>query len=491
MCHSWIWSVMVGLSPSIDATMHYRSELIRGLAVRQTSLMLTFDPDASRCANGRLWLSPPFPPPPFRATGSAMPSPAAASPLARTRSPLGPREFVAMMALMMALNALAIDAMLPGLPAIASALGAPDANAQQHIITYYFIGLGVGSLVHGPLADRFGRRSVILWSLAGYVVSALVSGLSSNWEMLLAMRVLHGLFGAAMGVVATAVVRDRTSGDEMARLMSMIFLIFMVVPIVAPTVGQAVLWVAPWRWIFLLLAGMGTAMAIWVWVRLPETMDPADAQPIVPRVLARNWAMVATHRQAFAYMLGSSIAVGANFGFLNSSQQIISGTFGRADIFSYAFASVAAGIAVANYSNARLVLRFGARRVSQSALIAFIACSVLQWLLAESGESLWVFLAVVCVNMGMIGFIGANFSSIAMEPFGHIAGTASSFQNATRTLISALIGGFIGQMYDGSTLPLAVGYLVCGVVALGIVLWGEQGRLFTRPNPPHRPVPRS
>lgn len=394
-----------------------------------------------------------------------------------------------MMALMMALNALAIDAMLPALPEIAGALGAPDANAQQLIITFYFIGLGAGSLVHGPLADRFGRRSVILWSLAGYVLTALLSGFAWGWEVLLAMRLLHGLFGAAMGVVATAVVRDRTSGDEMARLMSMIFLIFMVVPIVAPTVGQAVLWVAPWRWIFLLLGLMGSGMAAWVWWRLPETLNPADAQPIRVGSLARNWGAVATHRQSIAYMLGSSIAVGANFGFLNSSQQIISGTFGRADIFTYAFASVAAGIAVANYSNARLVLRFGARRVSQTALLAFIACSIVQWWLAESGETLAVFLIVVGINMGMIGFIGANFSSIAMEPFGHIAGTASSFQNAARTLISALIGGVIGQMYDGTTLPLALGYLLCGVLALGFVLWGEKGRLFTRPNPPRMPTP--
>ena len=417
-----------------------------------------------------------------------MPSPATAS-SPRIRKPLGSREFVTMMALMMALNALAIDAMLPALPQIAAALGAPDANAQQLIITYFFIGLGVGSLIHGPLADRFGRRAVILWALAGYVLSALLSGLSLSWEMLLAMRVLHGLFGAAMGVVATAVVRDRTSGDEMARLMSMIFLIFMVVPIVAPTVGQAVLWVAPWRWIFLLLGLMGSGMAAWVWWRLPETLNPADAQPIRVGSLARNWGAVATHRSAMAYMLGSSFAVGANFGFLNSSQQIISETFGRADIFTYAFASVAAGMAVANYSNARLVLRFGARRVSQTALLAFIASSVAQWLLAETGETLTVFLIVVGINMAMIGFIGANFSSIAMEPFGPIAGTASSFQNAARTLISALIGGVIGQMYDGTTLPLAQGYLLCGVVALLLVLWGEKGRLFTRPNPPKRPVP--
>ncbi len=425
-------------------------------------------------------MSSPIDPPPETATAASTPG----------RTPLPQREFVAMMALMMALNALAIDAMLPALPAIAEALGAPGANDQQLVISLYFIGLGIGSLVHGPLADRFGRRKVVLWALAGYIVSALIAGLSVNWPMMLAMRVTHGLFGAAMGVVATAIVRDRTSGDEMARLMSMIFLVFMVVPIVAPTVGQAVLWVAEWRWIFLLLAAMGAAMAAWVYVRLPETLDPADAAPIQPGPLARSWAKIATHRQAMAYMLGSAIAMGANFGFLNSSQQIIAGTFGRADIFSYAFACVAAGIAVANYSNARLVLRFGARRVAQAALIAFIFLSSAQWWMSDSGETLVGFLIVLTLTMSMIGFIGANFSSIAMEPFGHVAGSASSFQNAARTLISAVIGGAIGAAYDGSTLPLAQGYLVCGVLALGFVLWGEHGKLFTRPNPPRRPIPR-
>jgi MFS transporter, DHA1 family, multidrug resistance protein len=414
-------------------------------------------------------------------------APAADAPL---RPPLPQREFVTMMALMMALNALAIDAMLPALPEIARELGAPRPNDQQAIISLYFIGLGLGSLIHGPLADRFGRRQVILWSLAGYVVSALVAGLSWDWPMMLGLRFLHGLCGAAMGVVVTAIVRDRTSGDEMARLMSMIFLIFMVVPIVAPTVGQAVLWVADWRWIFLLLAAMGLLMAAWVFIRLPETLDPADALPISPRVLAQSWRQVAGHRQAMAYMFGSSIAIGANFGFLNSSQQIISEAFGRADIFSYAFACVAAGIAVANYSNARLVLRFGARRVSQTALFGFILLSGVQWLLADTGETLAVFLVVLTLNMSMIGFIGANFSSIAMEPFGHIAGSASSFQNAVRTLVSAVIGAAIGGAYDGTTLPLAKGYLVCGVVALAFVVWGERGKLFTRPNPPRRPIPR-
>jgi DHA1 family bicyclomycin/chloramphenicol resistance-like MFS transporter len=234
---------------------------------------------------------------------------------------------------------------------------------------------------------------------------------------------------------------------------------------------------------------MGTAMAVWVWYRLPETLDPADALPIRPSVLARTWGGILAHRQAMAYMIGSSLAVGANFGFLNSSQQIIGGTFGRVDIFPVAFAAVAAGMAASNYFNSRLVVRFGARRLSQAALLAFIFFSGLQWMLAGEGETLWMFLIVVGLNLSMIGFIGANFSSIAMEPFGHVAGTASSFQNAARTLISAVIGGVIGHFYDGTTVPLAVGYMICGTIALLIVLWGEEGKLFTRPNAPQKPKP--
>lgn len=401
------------------------------------------------------------------------------------------REMVAMMAALMALNALAIDAMLPALPAIGASLDVGASNDRQFIISVYLIGLGLGSLLHGPLADRFGRRPVVLCALAGYVVSALVAGLAPTFPLLLAMRLCHGLFGAAMGVVAMAIVRDRSSGDEMARLMSMIFIVFMAVPVIAPTVGQAVLTFASWRWIFLLLAAMGTIMAIWVWHRLPETLDPSDKTPIHVGSLARTWGRIATHRSAGGYVLASGIATGAMFGFLNSSQQIFDKVFGKADIFPIAFACVAGTMAVANFSNSRIVLRFGARRVSQTALLAFIGISLTQWLAAGMGETMITFLVLIALNMSMVGFIGANFSSIAMEPFGHAAGAASSFQNAARTLLSAGIGAGIGQMFDGTTVPLAIGFLTCGIIALLVVLWAERGRLFTRPNPPHRPVPRS
>ncbi len=404
---------------------------------------------------------------------------------------LGAREFVAMMALMMALNALAIDAMLPALPQIAGDLGAPTANAQQRIITLYFIGLGVGSLIHGPLSDRFGRRPVILGSLIGYILAGLASAFAPSWEAMLAMRFVHGLMAAAIGVVATAVVRDRTSGDSMARMMSLIFLIFMVVPIIAPTLGQAILRVAAWPAIFGFLALMGAAMLGWVMLRLPETMRPEDARPLAFGPLLAAWRDVATHRSAVAYMVASSVAIGANFGFLNSAQQIIARTFRAEAIFPYVFAVVATGIAVANFTNSRLVMRFGARRVSHTAICAFIVLSCVQIYFALAGETMWMFVGIVTLNMAMMGFIGANSSSIAMEPFGREAGSASSFQNSVRTLLSAGVGAWIGGAYDGTTLPLAIGYLIAGSTALAVLLWGERGRLFTRPNPPHLPVPRA
>ncbi len=399
------------------------------------------------------------------------------------------RLFVAMMAAIMALNALAIDSMLPALPRMAADLRVVNANDQQLVVTLYFIGIGIGSLIHGPLADRYGRRPVVLAALAGYIAAALISGLSTSWTMLLVMRLLHGLFGAAMGVVTQAIVRDRTSGDQMARLMSLIFLVFMVVPVIAPTIGQAVLEFASWRWIFLLLAAMALVIGAWVWRALPETLDPADVTPINVPALARSWRIIAGHRTAFAYMVGSALAFGANFGFLNSSQQIFAQTFGRADIFPYAFAAVAATLALASLSNSMLVLRFGARRVSQIALLTFIAVSGLQWLAAGPGENMLLFLVLLAINFSMLGFIGSNFGSIAMQPFGHVAGAASSFQNSFRTLLSASVGAVIGAAFDGTTGPLAMGFVVCGIAALAFVLWGENGRLFTRPNPPARPVP--
>ncbi len=398
----------------------------------------------------------------------------------RPRLP-GNREMVFMMAMVMALNALAIDSMLPALPAIGDSLGVTVANDRQYVISTYLLGIGVGSLFYGPLSDRFGRKGVLVPALFAYVVFSIGCGLANSFTLLLVLRFGHGMISAALGVVVVAVIRDLFSGDAMAKRLSMIFLVFMIVPAIAPTMGAGVTAFANWRAIFIVLAVMGVVMLLWL-RRLPETLDPGDVRPLDMRTMIAGWSTVTRHRRAAGYMFASAMMQAALYGYLNSSEQIIAEVFGAASWFPLVFACVAAGIAIANFSNAAIVERFGARRVSQSATFAFMATSIVQIAVALSGgETLWMFTALMMVNVGLIGFIGSNFGSIAMEDFGHMAGVASSYQSFAKTLVAAIVGALIGQQYDGSTLPLAYAFLVAGVIGLALVFWAERGKLFTRP----------
>lgn len=400
----------------------------------------------------------------------------------RKRPALGEKELIAMMAMLMALNALAIDAMLPAFPNIARGLELADPNGVQYVISTYLLANGIGSLFHGPLSDRYGRRPIMIGATAGYAIFAVLCSLAQSFDMLIAMRVGQGFCGAALGVLVTSIIRDQFEGDAMARRMSTIFLVFMAVPILAPLVGSGVLLFAGWRSIFDLMAIMAVIMLVWVVLRLPETLHPDNAVPINLAAMTRAWKSVVTHRSANAYLIAGGIAHGALFGYLNASQQIFDRGFGVPDFFPIGFAIIAIGIACANFTNARIVERFGARRVSQSALFAFILLGGAQVLAAWAApQSLPLFLALMALNMAMIGFVGSNFSSIAMQPFGDIAGSASSFQNFVRTIMSAGIGAWIGQQFSGSVAPIALGFLICGLVALVLVLYGEQGKLFTRP----------
>lgn len=393
----------------------------------------------------------------------------------------GEREMVVMMAMVMALNALAIDAMLPALPAIGKGLGVLVANDRQYVISLYLLGIGFGSLLYGPLADRFGRKGVLVPALFAYVAFSIGCGLATSFPMLLALRFGHGLVSAALGVIVVAVIRDLFAGDAMAKRLSLIFLVFMIVPIIAPTIGAGVAALAGWRAIFIILAVMGLVMIAWL-RRLPETLEPADVRPLDWRTMVSGWATVTRHRRAAGYMIASGMMQGALYGYLNSSEQIIDEVFNAQSWFPLIFACVAVGIAIANFSNAAIVERFGARRVSQTAVFAFMASSIAQIIAALSGaETLWMFTALMMVNVGLIGFIGSNFGSIAMEDFGHMAGVASSYQSFAKTLLAAVVGALIGQQYDGTTLPLAYAFLISAVVGLVLVFWAERGMLFTRP----------
>jgi DHA1 family bicyclomycin/chloramphenicol resistance-like MFS transporter len=261
---------------------------------------------------------------------------------------------------------------------------------------------------------------------------------------------------------------------------------------VAPSLGQLVLQFGNWRWIFVVMALMAVLVGAWAWLRLPETLDPENRQSVQPRRIAGNMWMTVTTRSSLGYVLGSALVFGALFGYINSSQQLVGEHFEAADLFPLLFGATALGMGLASFTNARIVEKFGARRISHAAVIGFIAVSAVQvWAALFHGRSLALFMPLMGANMMLLGFIGANFSAIALQPFGRIAGAASSVQLFLRMSVGSAIGATIGQSYDGTARPLAVGLLSCGLVSLLLVLWSERGRLFRRLIPPgaDRPVP--
>jgi len=396
--------------------------------------------------------------------------------------PLHEREMIVLMASLMSLQAFGIDAMLPALGQIASDMDA-GGNSRQFVIGAYFLGGGIGAFFPGAFADRFGRRPVLALALVSYLVLSLACSLATNYNFLLAFRLLQGVLCAGLSVVPAAIVRDHVGGDKMARLMSLIMMIFLVIPIMAPAIGQGIMYLFGWRAIFGAMAIFSLIVGLWAWLRLPETLEAENRQDIRARTILRNMREALWARESIGYVVGAALVFGSLFGFLNSSQQLIAETFGNGDYFALIFGGAVLGMVAANFTNSRIVERFGARRVSHAALLAFIAISLAQVVSASmQPQSLAEFIVLMSLSMASLGFVGANFSSIAMQPFYHIAGAASSAQTAVRMSTGAVLGAVIGGLYDGTAVPLAVSMLSCALAALAIVLFSERGHLFRRLN---------
>ena len=392
-------------------------------------------------------------------------------------------EFVCLIAMFMALNALAIDSMLPALPHIGESLNVVTDNTRQWVITSYLLGFGGAQIVYGPLADRYGRKPVLIGGLLIYVVFAIACAFAPTFGLLIAARVATGIGAAATRVLAVSIVRDRYSGRTMARVMSLSFLVFLGVPILAPTVGQLIMTVGPWRWIFGVLAVFGAIVLTWAVIRLPETLHAKDRLPINARRIGGAFLEAVTNRQSIGYTLAMTCITGALFGFINSSQQIFYDVFKAPELFTTVFAAVAGGIAVASLVNSRLVERLGSRLISHTALLGFIVMAAIHTAINLTGhESIWTFAVLQALTMFCFGFIAGNFGSMAMEPMGHIAGTASSAQGFISTIIGSLMGFAIGQSFNGSATPMTLGFTVMGLMALAFVLFAEKGRLFTSRN---------
>ena len=401
---------------------------------------------------------------------------------------LGQREFVALMALLQALQALAVDSMLPALGRLSTDLGVRDPNERQLVVGIFLLFNGLGCLVPGTLADRYGRRPVLLSCIGAYIACTAACAFVGAFWQLLVLRAMLGLCCAGLTVLPAAIIRDTHEGDRMARMQSMVIMVFMIVPMIAPSLGQAVLLVASWRWIFGVMGLLGCLVGLWALVRLPETLKPEFRQPIALGRVAQTMGEIVSTRGSVGYVLSMALIQGGMFGYINSCQQLIAEHFGAGTRFPLIFAGMALTMATTNFINSRIVERFGARRVSHAALCMYIGISAVQLVLASSGhETLWVFVPVMAVNLCVMGFIGSNFGSIALQPFARRAGAAASVQTFIRMVIASMLGALVGQSYDGTARPLAAAFLTAGVLAMGLVLYSEHGRLFRRLLPPGAP----
>lgn len=388
-------------------------------------------------------------------------------------------EFIALVAALMAANALAIDVMLPGLQQIGESLGVIEENHRQYVIGAYLAGFGVAQLGFGPISDRFGRRKPLLVGLLIYVVAALSGALAPSFGALLGWRALQGVGAAATRVIALSIVRDVYGGRRMAEVMSLVMMVFMVIPIVAPSMGQIIMLFGEWHMIFVFMGMVALALTIWTWLRLPETLAESSRRPFRKEVVLAGFRAVLTNRRSLGYTLASTATFACMFGFINSSQQVFVGIYGLGSLFPIVFAGVASMMAISNFLNSRLVGRFGMRRLSHGALVGFLSINALWFLLAFSGPIPFaVFLTLFALAMTQFGWLGANFNAMAMEPLGHVAGTASSTQGFLQTVVGGVIGAALGQAFDGTVLPLAAGFLALSVAALAMVLVAERGRLF-------------
>jgi MFS transporter, DHA1 family, multidrug resistance protein len=395
-------------------------------------------------------------------------------------------EFVVMIATIMSLNPLAMDMMLPALPNIGSAFHIDAANRLQMVLSAFLIGFGVGQFVIGPLSDSFGRRPVLIGGMILYCVASMLALAAPSFETLLLARALEGLGTAATRVIATTIVRDCYAGRRMASVMSLAMMVFIAVPVVAPSFGQAVMLLTQWRGIFVVLTLCGVLALLWTLLRLPETLEISDRKPFAVGAVLNSFRLTVTNRQTLGYALAAGGIMGSMFGYVFSAQQVFTGVYHLGHYFPLAFAAVAASIAVAGFLNSRLVGRLGMRVISHGALVGALVVAVTAFLAAKFQVlPLPLFMTLSALMMFAFGLTFANFTALAMEPQGHNAGTASSVYGSVTTLVGIGAGTIIGQAFDGTLVPFATGFMLCTLAALALVIVTEKGRLF---RPQHRPI---
>ncbi len=391
-------------------------------------------------------------------------------------------EFIILVAALSSLVALSIDIMLPVLPQIGDSYAIAMANDRQAVLVLFMLGFGLAQIVFGPLSDRFGRNMVLLPGIALYALSSVAAAFADSFTLLLLFRVTQGVGAAAVRIVINAIVRDCFGGREMARVMSYSYMVFMIVPIIAPAFGQWIAAATSWHWIFVLLGIASCLMAAWSSLRLRETLPPDQRLPLSFKAVGFAFSEVVSNRQAMGYAIATTLCVGCMLSFIISAQQIFSTIYDLGDWFPYAFALVAGFMAILSLANGHLVRRLGMRAIAHSALLVLTTLGTILLLVTMAGQPpFWLAYLLLGANISAFALVPANFNALAMEPLGHVAGTASSVLGVITFTGGALLGAFVGNAFNGTLIPLAIAFASFSWTACAFVLWTERGRLFKRP----------
>ncbi|WP_455474905.1 multidrug effflux MFS transporter [Bartonella sp. B30(2025)] len=392
---------------------------------------------------------------------------------------IGYKEFVILLGALMIINSIAIDIMLPAMSRILEDLHVIDDNYQHYIISFYLISYGLTQIFFGPISDRYGRRKLILVGLAFYSFAAVCSAFVSNLSTLLILRILQGSGGAAIRVLTVSIIRDLYSGRKMAEVISIVMMVFLIAPMIGPATGQVILLFGYWQLIFAFMAAIGFGLMIWIYFRLPETLHTKRSLSFSS--VKHNFWLVISNRFSFCYTLAASIILGCIFVSINTSQQVYEGIYNLGFWFPIAFATGAAFEVLSSFLNSLFVVRLGMRRISHTMLLLFCIVSCI-WLVssifANGAVSFPLYMLLYCTLMFACGGMMANFNTLALEPLGEIAGTASAVSGFFQSSIGASLAFIIAEQFDNTTVPNSAGFFFLSLIAILLVLYAERGHLF-------------
>jgi DHA1 family bicyclomycin/chloramphenicol resistance-like MFS transporter len=389
-------------------------------------------------------------------------------------------EFVVLMAALMSIVALSIDAVLPALPMIGDYLSVNNPSDNPKLITTIFLGLGIGQLIFGPLSDSFGRKPMVYFGFVLFVIASIICITTKSFEMMLFGRILQGIGLASPRTMCIAMVRDSYEGDYMAKILSIVVMVFILVPIIAPTLGQFLMNHYHWKSIFIFTLVYGLAVMLWFWLRQPETLKAKHRIPYRLAIFKTGTIQFFRIKSAVVYTLLSGFITGSFMVYLSTAQQIFEKQYDLAEEFPLIFASIAISVGLATFMNSQLVVKYGMRRIVHLAMLSFIAISLVFISLYHSGNnpSIEVLVTFFALQFFTIGFLFGNLRALAMQPMGHIAGIGSALNGFISTVMAVPIANYIGSFVVDSVTPLFVGFLVCGIISL--ILFYSNSRTISK-----------